>query len=133
MRRRAMIRIKSERKLMKLFKAAPFTLILLLFSIGSGNAKDMPIGYTSMGGIFTGLFVAQESGFFDKYGIQSKLVLIPSGSRMAQAILAGDLPIGGGAGNASVDAALAGADFVMLGALAKSAPAKAASTDAFPA
>jgi len=38
---------------------------------------------------------------------------------MAQAILAGDLPIGGGAGNASVDAALAGADFVMLGALAK--------------
>jgi len=114
-----MIRIKSERKLMKLFKAAPFTLILLLFSIGSGNAKDMPIGYTSMGGIFTGLFVAQEGGFFDKYGIQSKLVLIPSGSRMAQAILAGDLPIGGGAGNASVDAALAGADFVMLGALAK--------------
>jgi ABC-type amino acid transport substrate-binding protein len=38
---------------------------------------------------------------------------------MAQAIVAGDLPIGGGEGNASVDAALAGADFVMLEALAK--------------
>jgi ABC-type nitrate/sulfonate/bicarbonate transport system substrate-binding protein len=79
----------------------------------------MPIGYTSTGGVFTGLFIAQEGGFFEKYGIQSKLILIPSGSRMAQAIVGGDLEIGGGAGNASVDAALADADFVMLGALAK--------------
>jgi NitT/TauT family transport system substrate-binding protein len=92
-----------------------------LLSVGAGtlNAKDMPIGYTSTGGVFSGLFAAQEGGFFEKHGIQSKLVLIPSGSRLAQAIVAGDLAIGGGAGNASVDAALAGADFVMLGALAK--------------
>jgi NitT/TauT family transport system substrate-binding protein len=38
---------------------------------------------------------------------------------MVQAMLGGDLPLAGAAGNAAVDAALAGADIVMIGALAK--------------
>ena len=105
---------------MTLSTVIPVTLFFLLIVAGSARAKDdLTIGYTSIGGIFAGLFVAQEGGFFDKHGIQSKLVLIPSGGRLAQAIIAGDVPIGGGAGNASVDATLAGADLVMLGAMAK--------------
>jgi hypothetical protein len=38
---------------------------------------------------------------------------------MVQAMLGGDLPLAGAAGNAAVDASLAGADIVMIGALAK--------------
>ncbi len=66
-------------------------------SFTPAGAKDtFPIGYTSVGGVFSGLFVAQEGKFFEKYDIQSKLVLVPSGSRLAQAILGGDVPFGGG-------------------------------------
>jgi NitT/TauT family transport system substrate-binding protein len=88
--------------------------------IESASAKDpLPIGYTAVTGIKAGLWVAEEGGIFGKYNIQPHLILITSGSKMVQAMLGGDLPLAGAAGNAAVDASLAGADIVMIGALAK--------------
>jgi NitT/TauT family transport system substrate-binding protein len=98
-------------------------LCAVVVCIASGNvasAKDnLPIGYTAITGIKAGLWVAEEAGIFEKYNIQPHLILITSGSKMVQAMLGGDLPLAGAAGNAAVDAALAGADIVMIGALAK--------------
>ena len=52
---------------MTLSTVIPVTLFFLLIVAGSARAKDdLTIGYTSIGGIFAGLFVAQEGGFFDK-------------------------------------------------------------------
>jgi NitT/TauT family transport system substrate-binding protein len=84
------------------------------------QAKDrLVIGYTAITGIKAGLWVAEEARIFDKYDIETHLVLITSGSKMVQAMLAGDLPFAAAAGNAAVDANLAGSDIVMVGALAK--------------
>jgi NitT/TauT family transport system substrate-binding protein len=84
------------------------------------QAKDrLVIGYTAITGIKAGLWVAEEARIFDKYNIETHLVLITSGSKMVQAMLAGDLPFAAAAGNAAVDANLAGSDIVMVGALAK--------------
>ncbi len=80
---------------------------------------NLPIGYTAVTGIKAGLWVAEEGGIFEEYNIQPHLILITSGSKMVQAMLGGDLPLAGAAGNAAVDASLAGADIVMIGALAK--------------
>jgi NitT/TauT family transport system substrate-binding protein len=83
-------------------------------------AKDrLAIGYTAVTGIKAGLWVAEEAKLFEKYGIDTHLILITSGSKMVQAMLGGDLPLAAAAGNAAVDANLAGADVVMIGALAK--------------
>jgi NitT/TauT family transport system substrate-binding protein len=83
-------------------------------------AKDrLAIGYTAITGIKAGLWVAEEGKLFDKYNIETHVILITSGSKMVQAMLGGDLPLAGAAGNAAVDANLAGSDIVMIGALAK--------------
>src|SRR5262245_10814538 len=79
-----------------------------------GYARDrLAHGYSSASGVFAGLWVAQEGKLFEKYDIDSHLILIASGSLMVQAMLGGDLPIAGAAGSAAVDASLGGADIVM--------------------
>lgn len=94
--------------------------VLFIASANGASARDnLPIGYTAITGIKAGLWVAEEAGIFEKHNIQPHLILITSGSKMVQAMLGGDLPLAGAAGNAAVDAALAGADIVMIGALAK--------------
>lgn len=95
-------------------------LLLMAASAFPAAAKDqLIIGYTAITGIKAGLWVAEEGKIFNKYGIESHLVLIPSASRMVQAMLGGDLPLAAAGGNAAVDADLAGGDLVMLGALAR--------------
>jgi NitT/TauT family transport system substrate-binding protein len=105
---------------MKLLIAFLCIVVLFIASFKAASAKDnLPIGYTAITGIKAGLWVAEEGGIFEKYNIQPHLILITSGSKMVQAMLGGDLPLAGAAGNAAVDATLAGADIVMIGALAK--------------
>jgi ABC-type nitrate/sulfonate/bicarbonate transport system substrate-binding protein len=87
---------------------------------GSVSARDrLANGYSSASGVFAGLWVAQEGKLFEKYDIDSHLILIASGSMMVQAMLGGDLPIAGAAGSAAVDASLGGADVVMFGSMVK--------------
>ena len=95
-------------------------IVLALLVVSSVKAKDrLAIGYSSASGVFAGLWVAQEGKIFEKYDIDSRLVLIASGSLMVQAMLGGDLPIAGAAGSAAVDASLGGADVVMFGSMVK--------------
>ncbi|HKX49201.1 MAG TPA: ABC transporter substrate-binding protein [Candidatus Binatia bacterium] len=106
--------------MIKIICALLCTAVVCVASIITASARDnLPIGYTAITGIKAGLWVAEEAGIFEKYNIQPHLILITSGSKMVQAMLGGDLPLAGAAGNAAVDAALAGADIVMIGALAK--------------
>jgi len=100
--------------------AIVLSVVLLLMLISSAKAKDrLAIGYSSASGVFAGLWVAQEGRLFEKYDIESRLVLIASGSLMVQAMLGGDLPVAGAAGSAAVDASLGGADVVMFGSMVK--------------
>lgn len=84
------------------------------------DARDrLALGYSSASGVFAGLWVAQEGKLFEKYDIDSHLVLIASGSMMVQAMLGGDLPIAGAAGSAAVDSSLGGSDILMFGSMVK--------------
>src|SRR5215472_9568208 len=97
-----------------------WTIILITSLGGAALARDrLPNGYSSASGVFAGLWIAQEGKLFEKYDIDSHLVLIASGSMMVQAMLGGDLPIAGAAGSAAVDASLGGADIVMFGSMVK--------------
>jgi NitT/TauT family transport system substrate-binding protein len=104
----------------KLIHATVLSLILIAALAGPTTAKDrLAIGYSSASGVFAGMWVAQEGKLFEKYDIDSHLVLIASGSLMVQAMLGGDLPVSGAAGSAAVDASLGGADIVMFGSIVK--------------
>ncbi len=105
-------------------KATIVTLILgWLFGLPlpvKGQNKDrIVLGYTGSSGIFAGQWIAQEAGLYEKYGIQAEQVLLPGASRMVQAMLGGDVLFASAGGNAAVDADLGGADFIMVGSLAK--------------
>jgi NitT/TauT family transport system substrate-binding protein len=104
----------------KRIQSAALSLILITALPGLTLARDrLAHGYSSASGVFAGLWVAQEGKIFEKYDIDSQLVLIASGSLMVQAMLGGELPIAGAAGSAAVDASLGGADVVMFGSMVK--------------
>ena len=105
-----------KRRIALVFLAVLCTVVFTMAAM----AKDrLAMGYSSASGVFAGLWMAHEGKLFEKYDIDSHLVLIASGSLMVQAMLGGDLPISAAAGSAAVDASLGGADIVMFGSLVK--------------
>lgn len=102
-----------------LIRTLCWTVVGCAMTASAGARDRLPIGYSSASGVFAGLWVAQEGKLFEKYDIDSHLVLIASGSMMVQAMLGGDLPVAGAAGSAAVDASLGGADIVMFGSMVK--------------
>src|SRR3972149_6957198 len=105
-----------KRRIALVFLAALLTAVFT----GPAMAKDrLAMGYSSASGVFAGLWMAHEGKLFEKYDIDSHLVLIAPGSLMVQAMLGGDLPISAAAGSAAVDASLGGADIVMFGTMVR--------------
>jgi NitT/TauT family transport system substrate-binding protein len=70
--------------------------------------------WTSFASNMSGSWVAYEEGFFKKNGLDVELIHIPSTSRAIQAMLAGEMGYSYTDGRTAVQAALKGADVVML-------------------
>jgi len=68
--------------------------------------------YSSVGAMATGVWMAKESGAFEKNGIQADLIFISSGPVVVQALIGGDLHGGSAATNAVVNAILSGAPII---------------------
>ena len=70
----------------KRIQTALLSLFLIAALPGFTAAKDrLAMGYSSASGVFAGMWVAQEGRIFEKYDIESHLILIASGSLMVQA------------------------------------------------
>jgi ABC-type nitrate/sulfonate/bicarbonate transport system substrate-binding protein len=78
----------------------------------------MTIAYSSIGPMATGVWMAKESGAFDKYGIRADILLITSGPVAVQALIGGDLQAVSGASNAVINAVLNGAPIIAVGGTA---------------
>jgi ABC-type nitrate/sulfonate/bicarbonate transport system substrate-binding protein len=90
---------------------------IICFLIGWGNAaelKKFTLGYSTVGPAGTGLWMAKETGAFEKHGIDADLIFISSGPVVVQALLGGDLQGGFAATNAVIAAILGGAPLVSL-------------------
>jgi NitT/TauT family transport system substrate-binding protein len=78
----------------------------------------LTFAYSSLGPMATGVWMAKDSGAFDKYGIQADLIFISSGPVVVQALIGGDLQGGSGATNAVINAILNGAPIIGVAATA---------------
>src|SRR5499426_694809 len=93
---------------------------LLLFLLGifvsaAAHAQTkVTIAYSSIGPMATGVWMAKETGAFEKYGIQADIILITSGPVAVQALLGGDLQAVSAASNAVINAILNGAPIVAV-------------------
>jgi len=95
------------------------TLIAAVLILGSPlHAADrVRVGLSALSLANSPLWVAEEKGFFKKYGIDSEIILVGGGaSRSVSALLAGDLQFATAGGGAAISAALGGPDVVMIAA-----------------
>jgi len=94
------------------------TLVVLSFRVQAAELKRVTFGYSSIGPMATGVWMAKEVGAFEKYGIRADLIYISSGPVVVQALIGGDLRGGSGASNAVINAILGGAPIVAVGGTA---------------
>jgi ABC-type nitrate/sulfonate/bicarbonate transport system substrate-binding protein/LysM repeat protein len=76
--------------------------------------QKINVAYSSISGNQAALWVAQDKGFFRKYGLEVQAVLIESGTTTSQALVAGDLTFANVAGPAVIQSNLRGADAVII-------------------
>jgi NitT/TauT family transport system substrate-binding protein len=97
-------------------KRTIFGLLVFLLWPTQGSAADrVRIGYSSISGAYTPIWVAHDAGYFAKEGLQDDIILIPSGTQLAQVTVAGEIEIGSLNGSSAIAAALQGADLKIIG------------------
>jgi len=104
--------VKSAPRLARVILATA-TLILAMTAQAAAQTK-VRLCWTSFASNMSGSWVAYEEGFFKKNGLDVELIHIPSTSRAIQAMLAGEMAYSYTDGRTAVQAALKGADVVML-------------------
>src|SRR5574341_284698 len=98
-------------------KSAALLMLLVILSLAATApaAERIRIGYSSISGSYLGLWVAHDAGFFAREGLEDQMILIPSGSQMAQVVIAGEVEIAAVNGSSAMAAALQGADLKIIG------------------
>ena len=100
-----------------IFALALFSCVVVSRSFAAESRKIV-FAYSSIGSMATGVWMAKDSGAFDKYGIPADIIFISSGPVVVQALIGGDLQVGSAASNAVVNAVLNGAPIVAIGGTA---------------
>jgi NitT/TauT family transport system substrate-binding protein len=78
----------------------------------AAESKRITLGYSSIGPMATGFWMAKEIGAFEKYGMHAEIIYISSGPVVIQALIGGDLQGGSAATNAVINAVLSGAPII---------------------
>jgi NitT/TauT family transport system substrate-binding protein len=97
---------------MKIFTIT--AILLLLLSAPARSQQRFLMGYSSFSANQTPVWVAKEEGFFKRFGTDPDLILIEGGTRGAQALISGDLPIMGMSGQPVISARARGSDLTMI-------------------
>jgi NitT/TauT family transport system substrate-binding protein len=87
--------------------------LVILPNLANAQTKFL-LGYSSFSSNQTPLWVAKDEGLFKRYGSEPDLILIEGGTRGAQALISGDIPIMGMSGQPVISARARGADLTMF-------------------
>ena len=92
--------------------------VLLLVSLVHGplhaQSKRIAAAYSAISATQSAFYLAKDAKLFEKHGLDVDPVYVAGGSRVAQAIIAGEFTVALAGGNI-VNADLAGADIVVIG------------------
>lgn len=101
---------------------ACLSLVLFLTGRAESQVKKVNLSYTATSPYQAVIIIAQQAGFFRKNGLDVSLIFMAGGSLGIQAMVAGDVPITQADGSASVGAASAGVDVVMIASFLNTFP-----------
>ncbi len=93
---------------------AKLLLTLVLLPGAAAAQTKLKVAYPTTVGSMAVIWVAKEAKLFEKHGLDVDLIYVAGSSRVAQAMLARDIPIAEIAIPAVIQADLSGADLVML-------------------
>lgn len=79
---------------------------------GPSGAEKIRLVFSAIGSSQSPLWIGYEAGIFRKYGLDAELLYVGGGSRAAQVVLSGEVPIAMFTGAAVVSADVAGGDLV---------------------
>jgi NitT/TauT family transport system substrate-binding protein len=85
------------------------------FSVELGAATKIRIGYSAITTTQAPLWAAEDRGFFKKYGLESELIYLAGGSKIALALESESIHLGRFNVASAVDARLAGGTLVVIG------------------
>src|SRR6476659_542386 len=91
-----------------------FSLLAFASFRATAELKKVVFGYSTIGAMAAGAWMAKEIGAYEKYGIDTELIYISSGPTVVQALLGGDVTGGIAATNAVIAAVLRGAPLVSV-------------------
>ena len=89
-------------------------LSVLVTDMANAQTRRMAVAYSAISGTQTAFYLAADAGLFDKHELHVDPVYVASGTKVTQAVLAGEFPIAL-AGGIVVNAILAGSDLVFIG------------------
>jgi len=95
--------------------------LAFIFSVehaGAAELRKIVFAYSSIGAMATGVWVAKDSGAFERNGLQADIIFISSGPVVVQALIGGDVQGGSAATNAVINAILNGAPIIGVAATA---------------
>lgn len=99
-----------------------YRLLLVFFSLNATEAfgaqaalESIKFGTSALSPTMAGVWMAKESGAFERRGINAELVYISSGAVVVQALVGGSLHAALGASNAVIAAILKGAPIIAVG------------------
>jgi NitT/TauT family transport system substrate-binding protein len=98
--------------------ASVLAMALQLGQSAAAEKAKITIGYSTTGPTAVGLWMAKDSGAFDKYGVEPALVFISSSPVMVPALIGGDVQAAIAGANAVIAAAINGASIVSIASLA---------------
>ena len=90
-----------------------FGVFLAAQSLGA-QTKKIPVAYSAISATQAGFYLTKEMGIFEKNGFAIDPIYVAGGTRIAQALIAGEFPVAL-AGGAIVNANLAGGDIAVVG------------------
>lgn len=93
-----------------------FAIVALFLQASAAGAqlKRIAAGYSAISATQVGFYIAKDAKLFEKYGLFVDPVYVAGGSRMAQAIIAGEFALALAGGNI-VNVDLSGGDIVIIG------------------
>jgi len=92
-----------------------FMLSVLITCVGAGPgfAEPLRVGIPGLSAEFAPVWAANDRSLLKKYGFETEVIAMQGGTQLAQAIIAGSIPIAV-MGGAYLTAAVRGADLVMI-------------------
>jgi len=104
---------------MTLFRLVTFLLSVLAFTSGlAASAAAAPfkliIGYAALNARVSPLWIAEEQGFFTKYGIDPQPIYVRGAPTLVAGLSSGDIQVGRSGGSATLAAVGAGHDFKIV-------------------